>query len=64
MKKEQRAMHLVAIEEKVVFYLLTYGFNTKRKNIEEKKEVLEVLIVTLCSVLMLNVFILRCQTVV
>ena len=57
-------MHLVAIEEKVVFYLLTYGFNTKRKNIEEKKEVLEVLIVTLCSVLMLNVFILRCQTVV
>ena len=31
MKKEQKAMHLVAIEEKVVFYLLTYGFNIKRK---------------------------------
>ena len=44
MKKEQRAMHLVVIEEKVVFYLLTCGFNTKRKNIEEKKEALEVLI--------------------
>ena len=45
MKKEQRAMHLVAIEEKVAFYLLTYGFNIKRKkNIKEKKEVLEVLI--------------------
>ena len=43
MKKEQRAMHLVAIEEKVAFYLLTYGFNIKRKNIKEKKEVLEVL---------------------
>ena len=44
MKKEQRAMHLVAIEEKVAFYLLTYGFNIKRKNIKEKKEVLAVLI--------------------
>ena len=44
MKKEQRAMHLVAIEEKVAFYLLTYGFNIKRKNIKEKKEALEVLI--------------------
>ena len=44
MKKEQRAMHLVAIEEKVRFYLLTYGFNIKRKNIKEKKELLEVLI--------------------
>ena len=44
MKKEQRAMHLVAIEEKVVFYLLIYGFNIKRKNIKEKKEVLEALI--------------------
>ena len=44
MKKEQRAMHLVAIEEKVVFYLLTYGFNIKIRNIKEKKEVLEVLI--------------------
>ena len=32
MKKEQRAMHLVAIEEKVAFYLITYGFNIKRKN--------------------------------
>ena len=36
-------MHLVIIEEKVAFYLLTYGFNTKRKNLK-KKEVLEVLI--------------------
>ena len=44
MKKEQRTMHLVAIEEKVAFYLLTYGFNIKRKNMKEKKEVLEVLI--------------------
>ena len=44
MKKEQRAMHLVAIEDKVVFYLLTYGFNIKRKTINKKKEVLEVLI--------------------
>ena len=44
MKKEQRAMHLVVLEEKVAFYLLTYRFNTKRKNIKEKKEVLEVLI--------------------
>ena len=44
MKKEQRAMHLVTIEEKVAFYLLTYGFNIKRKNIKEKKEVLDVLI--------------------
>ena len=24
MKKEQRALHLVALEEKVAFYLLTY----------------------------------------
>ena len=31
------------IEEKVAFYLLTYGFNIK-KNVKEKKEVLEVLI--------------------
>ena len=44
MKKEQRAMHLAAIEEKVAFYLLTYGFNIKIRNIKEKKEVLEVLI--------------------
>ena len=36
-------MHLVAVEEKVVFYLLTYGFSVKRKNVKEK-EVLEVLI--------------------
>ena len=36
MKKEQRAMHLVAIEEKVAFYLLTYGFNIKRKNRKER----------------------------
>ena len=44
MKKEQRAMHLVAMEEKVAFYLFTYEFNIKRKNIKEKKEVLKVLI--------------------
>ena len=44
MKKEQRAMYLVVIEEKVAFYLLTYGFDRKRKIIKEKKEVLEVLI--------------------
>ena len=44
MKKEQRAMHLVTIEEKVAFYLLIYGFSIKGKNIKEKKEVLEVLI--------------------
>ena len=31
MKKEQRAMHFVAIEEKVAFYLLTYGFNMEKK---------------------------------
>ena len=43
MKKEQRAMHLVAIEKKVEFYLLPYGFNIKGKNIKEK-EVWEVLI--------------------
>ena len=44
MKIEQRAMHLVAIEEKVTFYLLTYGCNRKRKNIKENKELLEILI--------------------
>ena len=44
MKKEQRAMHLVTIQEKVAFFLLIYGFNIKRKNIKEKKEALEVLI--------------------
>ena len=44
MNKEQSAMHLVAIEEKVAFYLLTYGFDIKRNNIREKKAVLEVLI--------------------
>ena len=37
-------MHLIAIEEKVAFYLLNNGFNIKRKNIKENKEVLEVLI--------------------
>ena len=31
MKKEQSAMFLVATEEKVPFYLLTYGFNIKKK---------------------------------
>ena len=30
-------MPLIAIEEKVAFHLLTYGFNIKRKNIKEKK---------------------------
>ena len=44
MKKEHRAMHLVAIEQKVEFYLVTDGFYMKRKNIKEEKEVLEVLI--------------------
>ena len=44
MKIEQRTMHLVAIEEKVTFYVLTYGYNRKRKNIKENKEVLEILI--------------------
>ena len=37
-------MHLVAIQEKVAFSLLIYGFNIKRKNVKEKKEVLEVTI--------------------
>ena len=36
-------MHLAAIEEKVEFYLLTYGFNIKRTNKKEKEEVLDVL---------------------
>ena len=44
MRKEHRTTHLVAIEEKVAFYLLTCGFDIKRKNIKEKKEVLEALI--------------------
>ena len=44
MKKERRAINLVAIEEKVAFYLLTYGFYIQRKTIKEKKEVLEILI--------------------
>ena len=44
MNKEQKAIHLVAIEQKVTFYLLTYRFNIKTTNIKEKKEVLEVLI--------------------
>ena len=44
MKKKQRAMHLVTIEKKVAFYLLTHRFNIKRKDVKEKKEVLEVLI--------------------
>ena len=30
-------MHLVTIEEKVAFYLLTCGFSIKRTNIKEKK---------------------------
>ena len=37
MKKEQRAMHLVAIEQKVVLYLLTYGFNIKIKKSKRKE---------------------------
>ena len=37
MKKEQKAMHLVAIEQKVEFYLLTYGFNIKRKKYKRKE---------------------------
>ena len=39
MKKEQRVMHLVAIEEKVAFCLLTYGFNIKRKNIKKERSI-------------------------
>ena len=39
MKKEQRAMYLVAIEEKVAFYLLTYGFNIyQKKKIWKKRK--------------------------
>ena len=34
----------LAIAQKLAFHLLTYGFNIKRKNIKENKEVLEVLI--------------------
>ena len=30
-------MHLVAIEEKVAFYLLTYGFHIKNKNYKRKE---------------------------
>ena len=37
------AMHLATIEEKVAFYLLTYGFNIKRTNKKEKEEVLDIL---------------------
>ena len=48
MKKEQRAVYLVTIEEKVAFYLLTYGFSMERMYIYIYiyiyiKEVLEVL---------------------
>ena len=43
MKKEQSyASH--CHEEKVAFYLLSYGLKIKRKNIKEKKAVLEELI--------------------
>ena len=38
MKKEQRAVHLLALEEKVVFYLLSYGFNIKRKKKKKRKK--------------------------
>ena len=41
---DRGSVHLIAIEEEVAFYLFTYGFNIKRKNIKEKKKVLEVLI--------------------
>ena len=44
MKKDRRAISLAAIEEKVAFYLITYGFYIQRKNIKEKKQVLETLI--------------------
>ena len=37
MKKEQRAMHLINIEEKIASYLLNYRFNIKRKKRKEKK---------------------------
>ena len=40
MKKEQKAMHLVAIEQKVEFYLLTYGFNIKRKKYKRKERII------------------------
>ena len=43
MKKEQRAMHLITIEEKIASYLLNYRFNIKRKK-KKRKEVLEVLV--------------------
>ena len=43
-EERTRAMHPITTEEKVPFYLLTYGLNIKRKNIKEKKKVLEVLI--------------------
>ena len=36
MKKEQRALHLVVIEKKVAFYLLTYGFNIKKYKRKER----------------------------
>ena len=39
MKREQRAMHLIAIEEKVAFYLLNYEFNIKRINITEERSI-------------------------
>ena len=41
---DRGSVHLIAIEEEVAFYLFTYGFNIKRKNMKEKKKVLEVLI--------------------
>ena len=37
MKKEQRATHLVTTQEKQLFYLLTYGFNIKRKKMKKEK---------------------------
>ena len=39
MKKEQRAMHLAAIEEKVAFCLYTYLWFQYRKNMKEKKSI-------------------------
>ena len=43
-KTDRGSVHLIAIGEEVAFYLFTYGFNIKRKNMKEKKKVLEVLI--------------------
>ena len=35
----ERAEHLVAVDEKVAFYLLTYGLNTKKKKYKRKESI-------------------------